>query len=1471
MTRTPEHRAGLPTRASRLRGARRVAGLAAGPVAGLVAGIGRAGLGWLRGLGVLMSVGVASVTAADCPGDLDNNGAVDGSDLGILLINWGSNGAGDIDGSGLVDGADVGILLIGWGACPPGEPQVSLYVGADSVTFSEGGSYGFASTIRVDGIGDTPLTVAIATTSSSGALTSVDDVPDGGFVADANGTVLFNTLLSSATSGGYTYTITATPDVGDPISISLPVTVVPINGIPSVAPMSAAPSAVNPGVANPVVFTLGLSGTTAPPANFTLYETDVAGNVVASVGTLRDDGADSDVVANDGVYSTTIVVTPGIDEQARYYRACEGEASCGEGLEGELLTLVVTNYPVGTSASNPESIVTLPDGREIYSDELLLVFIEGTTESRIAEIVASIDGTVVGSIPATGAYQVSIPGDSTGENVMNAIAAMKTVVDVDTADPIFPITPAEIVPNDPLWALQAGVAAIRAPETWTIATGSVAIAIVDTGVDATHPDLDGKVVALPDSDVLDGDDDPSDPDGHGTRMAGIAAAIGNNLYAVAGVSWQSPVIAVRAFGSGGSDVSLASGIVFAAANGARVINVSGTLREASPVIVSAVAFARERGCLIVASAGNTGGAAAEATYPCALDGVLCVGATDNGDRPLGETNGGAWVDLAAPGEDVPTITPGPDVAIVSGTSPAAAMVAGAAAVVWSAEPSLAAEAVAQRLLAGALELDGYTATLGAGRIDLFESTFDGSFELPGLGTWETDGTVSVLTSLGPLVPTDRERMVYISTGPAAANSEATLRKDFVIQPGVTEFGISFDYDFVTEEWPEFVGDQFNDSLRIVLVEPGGNEILLAVESINQSVFYPVEGINFPGGDQTVGHTGWKTVSAVIPVTKGPGTYTVRIEDAGDSLYDSVVLLDRIRLVGDPNALFCGAPAAGNCCEARETPFCVDAACCNAVCLYDPTCCQVAWDARCADVALALCNGLCGTPPVEICNNGLDDDYDTLTDCEDPDCEGEPNCGPGPGEICANGVDDDGDGLVDCDDPECAGFPQCEEGACGDPDSGDCCEANNTPHCTDASCCETVCAVDPFCCDNAWDDLCASQAVDLCNGLCEPPTPEDCRNGVDDDGDGLVDCDDPDCAGDASCPPATEDCTNGVDDDGDGLVDCDDPDCGKDPACGTALNDECEGAFLLTDGLNAVSNADATTGAAQPPASCEKNGDSTIHHDIWYFYTPTCSGIATISFCQQNGGTADFDTRLAVWRGGCDGLEIVACNDDACQQFRSRVEFDVVCGETYLVQLGGFAKGDVGSGELSVSCSGGVDCAEAVAEICDNGVDDDGDDLVDCDDGDCDKAPNCNESGTPVNDECGNALPVATGVVAFDTTNATTSALELPKGCASFGSVTIHNDIWFVWTATCDGAATISLCPSEGGAANFDTRLAVWSGECGDPQIVACNDDDCAQARSRVEFPVLCGETYLIQLGAYFADEVGSGDLSIECVGGGCGG
>ncbi len=157
----------------------------------------------------------------------------------------------------------------------------------------------------------------------------------------------------------------------------------------------------------------------------------------------------------------------------------------------------------------------------------------------------------------------------------------------------------------------------------------------------------------------------------------------------------------------------------------------------------------------------------------------------------------------------------------------------------------------------------------------------------------------------------------------------------------------------------------------------------------------------------------------------------------------------------------------------------------------------------------------GGIPVEICDNGLDDDGDGVADCADADCFHHPAC-TGRIEICDNGYDDDGDGLVDCDDPDCIGFS-----ACGH--SG------------------------REICNNGMDDN-GNGKVDCndpqCLGHRDCPIPmEICDNGVDDDWDGLIDCLDADCRTFAGCEqPGMEICNNGMDDNGNGKVDCADPSC-----------------------------------------------------------------------------------------------------------------------------------------------------------------------------------------------------------------------------------------------------------------------------------------------------------------------------------------
>jgi hypothetical protein len=180
------------------------------------------------------------------------------------------------------------------------------------------------------------------------------------------------------------------------------------------------------------------------------------------------------------------------------------------------------------------------------------------------------------------------------------------------------------------------------------------------------------------------------------------------------------------------------------------------------------------------------------------------------------------------------------------------------------------------------------------------------------------------------------------------------------------------------------------------------------------------------------------------------------------------------------------PGEGDCCTANGGLGCNDEACCNTVCSLDPFCCQVSWDGICANEALVNCNGLCG----EICGNpnagsccfasgGLgcnDVECCELVCAVDPFC-----CEVAWDSVCA------GEAISMC--PGCKGFDPC-----ANPDAGDCCIANGGIGCNDETCCNAVCAVDPFCCQVAWDGICASEAAALCEACIPEPCEFECPAG-----------------------------------------------------------------------------------------------------------------------------------------------------------------------------------------------------------------------------------------------------------------------------------------------------------------------------------------------------------------------------------------
>jgi subtilisin family serine protease len=267
-------------------------------------------------------------------------------------------------------------------------------------------------------------------------------------------------------------------------------------------------------------------------------------------------------------------------------------------------------------------------------------------------------------------------------------------------------------PNDEFWPDQWSPVKTNAGKAWDLTTGSpqVVVAVIDTGVDQTQPDLRGKLLAG--FDFVNGDTDANDDNGHGTAVAGIIAADSDNGIGVAGYCWQCRLLPVKVVGADGSgyDSTLANGMVWATDHGARVLNVSLGGPSDDLTVTAAAQYAQAHGALVVAAAGNDSSSTLQ--YPAALPNVVSVSASDQDDRLYSFSNSGAM--LAAPGENTTTAPKG-GYEFFIGTSSAAPVVSGVAGLAFSAAPSASPGQVEQALAASAVPIPG----VAYGRVDAF--------------------------------------------------------------------------------------------------------------------------------------------------------------------------------------------------------------------------------------------------------------------------------------------------------------------------------------------------------------------------------------------------------------------------------------------------------------------------------------------------------------------------------------------------------------------------------------------------------------------------------------------------------------------------------------------------------------------------------------------------------------------------------
>ncbi|HJT37958.1 MAG TPA: S8 family serine peptidase [Actinomycetota bacterium] len=213
--------------------------------------------------------------------------------------------------------------------------------------------------------------------------------------------------------------------------------------------------------------------------------------------------------------------------------------------------------------------------------------------------------------------------------------------------------------NDPYYSLQWGLVRIGAPAAWTVSEGAGQIvAVIDTGVDPTHPDLQGQLV--PGYDFVDNDTHPVDQNGHGTLIAGIIAAVTNNGVGVASVAPKAKIMPVRVLGAdgSGSSTAVAEGIAWAVQHGATIINLSlaqetganNTPLLRSPAVDTAIKAAANAGDVVVVAAGNSNtGGSSETAYDATTPGVIVVGSSARNNQPAAYSDHGSGLDLLAPG------------------------------------------------------------------------------------------------------------------------------------------------------------------------------------------------------------------------------------------------------------------------------------------------------------------------------------------------------------------------------------------------------------------------------------------------------------------------------------------------------------------------------------------------------------------------------------------------------------------------------------------------------------------------------------------------------------------------------------------------------------------------------------------------------------------------------------------------------
>ncbi len=396
-----------------------------------------------------------------------------------------------------------------------------------------------------------------------------------------------------------------------------------------------------------------------------------------------------------------------------------------------------------------------------YASGVVLVGLRQKGKSlEVAGLEKALQAQLVGELPQVNALVLSVPPGQERQAALLALqqpgvayaepdyavsderAAGETISRTPVVKPLNssncenPFHTPSRIPNDPFFFSQWSLSKIGAPMVWHYTTGSsdIIMAIIDSGIQLDHPDLIDRIWTNPgeipgnhldddgngkvddiygwhfyhfytDAGFLPAEDaNVLDDFGHGTHIAGIAAAATDNSVGVSGLSWGARILPVKVLDQYGSGwySDIAAGIIYAVDNGAKIINLSLGGKPDSLLLRSTVDYARSHDVLVVAAAGNSN----EPVYfPAAYDPVLAVAATDENDQRPAFSNYGPQVDLAAPGTNIYSTWYRTNDFNRSGTSMSTPHVSGVAALLWSRDPSLTADEITDILVQSAADIE----------------------------------------------------------------------------------------------------------------------------------------------------------------------------------------------------------------------------------------------------------------------------------------------------------------------------------------------------------------------------------------------------------------------------------------------------------------------------------------------------------------------------------------------------------------------------------------------------------------------------------------------------------------------------------------------------------------------------------------------------------------------------------------------